>query len=107
MNLETAIKKAQNEGTSPSELSEVRLWLAGEYAFLGGKLGAVLADKPQRWGRLRVEVKSDTYAERLWQCTEQGKEETRLRITLKSIEKLMSAIKTRIEVMQGEARSQF
>jgi hypothetical protein len=93
----------------PPELSEMRAWLAGEYAYINSQLIGVLMKKPEKWKEIRYsgEVKSDTAAERIWQATEDGLQETILRMKLKTIDKLSSAIKSRMEVLMGEARNQF
>ena len=99
--------ESQAEGLSPTQLSEMRLWLAGHYAYLTDKLSQILMQKPAIWNELRKGVKSDTACERIWQQTKDGLLETSLRLKLKSIEKLMSGIKTRIEVMIGESKSLY
>jgi hypothetical protein len=45
--------------------------------------------------------------DKLWDATEPGIEEMRLRMKCKRIEKQMSAIKTMIEIYQGEARNNY
>jgi hypothetical protein len=104
-----AQKLQQNDAIYPPELSEMRSWLAGQYAYLNQQLITVLMKKPEKWKQIRYEgdVKSDTAAERIWQSTENGLQETVLRMQLKSIDKLSSAIKTRLEVLTGEARNQY
>jgi len=93
----------------PPELSQMRAWLAGEYAYVNAKLIDILMRKPDEWKKIRYsgEVKSDTAAERLWQSTQDGQMETAHRMKLKTIDKLSSAIKTRMEVLMGEARNQY
>lgn len=105
--IEKIALELKNIQLSPHELVEKRLWLSGEYAYLSGQLTEILMDKPAIWNELRRGVGSDTAAERVWQATENGLRETKLRLQLKSIEKLMTAIKTKIEIDLGEARNQF
>lgn len=109
MTFSDAIQKAQSETATPGELSEIRLWLAGRYAYQNGQLTQILIRKPELWNKIRYsgEVKSDTAAERFWSATDDGKKETELRHELKSIEKLLSATKTRIEILLGESRLQL
>lgn len=97
------IRREGTEGLTPGELSDIRVWLAGEYAYLGGKLCEILEKKPAIWNELRKDTKSDSQAEKLWEATGRGIEEMRLRIERKDMEKIMSALKTKIEIMQGEA----
>jgi len=108
MTIETIAEDLKNDSQlAPHELARVRGWLAGEYAFLNARLVEVLNQKPSAWNSIRKETKSDTAAERIWQQSDLGKDETIYRLKLKSIEKLSSAIKTKLEVMQGEARNQY
>lgn len=97
-----------SDAINPGDLSEMRLWISGEYAYLNNQLIGILMRKPEKWREIRYngEVKSDTAAERTWQATEDGLNETILRMKLKTIDKLSSAIKTRLEVLLGEARNQ-
>lgn len=102
MDFKEASEKSQNSQTDYHDLAYIRMWLAGHYAYLGGLLGEILTEKPVKWNLLRDNVKSDTAAERKWQATEDGVKEMRLRIEMKSTERLMSAIKTRIEIATNE-----
>lgn len=101
-----AIEKLKDV-SSPGELAELRQWFSGEYAFIAGQLEDILLLKPQKWLETREKVKSDTQAEREWQATVEGKNELIWRLRLKAIEKAMSAIKTRLEIISGESRNQF
>ena len=110
MNLESIIEKLKTlETVYPPELADMRGWLAAEYAYINSQLIGVLMKKPEKWKEIRYsgDVKSDTAAERAWQSTEDGMLETVYRMKLKTIEKLLSAIKSRMEVMMGEAKNQY
>jgi hypothetical protein len=110
MTLESISEQLKNsDAVYPDELSTMRVWLAGEYAYLSNQLIGILMKKPEAWKQIRYngEVKSDTAAERIWQATEDGLQETILRMKLRTIDKLSSAIKTRLEVLSGEARNQY
>lgn len=109
MDLNKAIEISQSEVSQPGELSECRLWLAGQYAYLNNQLIGILKNKPQVWNEIRYsgKVKSDTAAERLWEMSEMGLKEMEINKTLKSIEKISSAIKSRLDTLQGELRNQF
>lgn len=87
----------------------MRLWLSGEYAYTSSKLEKILVDKPARWLTMRSQegINSDKQADRMWDCTRDGMDEIAFRMQLKSMEKLMSTIKTRLEVSLGEARTQW
>src|SRR5690242_17396016 len=110
MSIESIAEKLKNTETIyPPELSEMRSWLAGEYAYINSQLIGILMKKPEKWKEIRYsgDVKSDTAAERIWQATEEGLKETIYRMQLKTIEKLSSAIKSRMEVLMGEAKNQY
>ena len=106
-NLESVTKEIENSELSPKTLADMRLGLAGQYAMIGGKLSNILFEKPKNWTLLRATVKSDSQAERIWQATDIGLEEMKLRLLQKGIEKMMSALKTKLEIMVGESHNQF
>lgn len=87
------------------QLAEERVKLAGEYARLSEELAGILTFKATRWTALRAGCKSDTAAERLWEATEEGMKETRIKLTLKAYEKQMSAQASMLRVMDAEARN--
>lgn len=78
----------------PQEAVEMRTQLAGLYAFYSEQLEDILMKKPSVWNSLRKEHKSDTATERVWEGTADGLNEKGLSLRLKSIEKMMSALKT-------------
>jgi hypothetical protein len=90
---------------TPRELSEELLTLSGEYSNKTDELNELLDLKADNWESLRKLVKSDASCDKKWEALPEGKRERRLRLLLKSYEKRMSAIKTSIQVMEGEARS--
>lgn len=92
---------------TPRQLAEDRMRLAAEYAAASEKLGFILADKPLTWAAIRASMQSDKAADRKWEESEEGRDEIVLRLRLKSIEKQMSAMKTMLEVMEGEARNNY
>jgi len=109
MDLKTIIEKIKEQGViPPGDLAEYRLWLAAEYGYLSEKLSQILKEKPERWLeiRQRSDTSSDKIADRLWETTDSGKEETTLKISLKTIEKLSSAISSRLKMYETEARLQ-
>lgn len=107
MSIEEIARHLQETEIAPRDLVHYRSWLGGQYALQNARLTAILTIKPAIWNELRKSVKSDTATERVWEATGQGIEEMKLRAELKSIEKMMSATKSRIEVLEGEARNQY
>jgi hypothetical protein len=92
---------------TPRELAEERVTLSAEYARASEQLEEILAVKPAAWQTMRATVASDKAADKLWESTEAGIIEMRLRMKLKRDEKQMSAVKTLLDVFMGEARSQI
>lgn len=107
MNLEEIITKLKEGGLSPGDLAELKTRLAAEFAFYAGQLEDILKRKPAQWIKLREFTKSDASADRQYELTEDGKGEIIYRLRLKVVEKLMSAISTRLRVAEGEIRAQF
>jgi hypothetical protein len=64
-----------------------------------------LPEKPAKWLAIRGSKNSDAAAEREWEATELGQRETQLRWELKRIDKLSSAIASKLRVMEIEARN--
>ena len=92
---------------SPPQLAEHLLGLASDYSRLSDELAEVLTAKPMKWIELRAVASSDTQAERAWSATEDGVKEVVLRLKVKALEKVMSAIKTRLRVLEGEANNLY
>lgn len=81
--------------------------LAGEYAFVMGQLEMILQRKPAIWSEMRKNFKSDTACERAWEATADGMNEAGLRLRAKSVEKMMSALKSLLRIAEGEAKNQL
>jgi hypothetical protein len=107
MTITEILKKIQDSSTSPGELSEVLMHLSADYAHKTMELTEVLGEKATAWPRLREDRESDKQADKAWEASIQGRLETSLRLELKSLEKLMSAIKSHLRVKETEARNMF
>lgn len=107
--IESIAEKLRTGRYAPTEYSEMRMTLAGEYAFWAGQYEDILKRKPNVWLAIRrnPECKSDARADREYELTEDGMNEIVIRLKLKTVEKLMSAIKTQLEVMSNEARNNY
>lgn len=92
---------------SPHDLANYKVFLAADYAFLAGELSEILSTKPETWERLREKATSDKQAERAWEKTAEGLREMSIRLKMKAIEKMLSAISTRIQVATEEIRGNF
>lgn len=95
------------ENPAIGRLSEIRVELSGWYATLSQELEDILVFKADRWIDLRKDQSSDKSTDRAWDATEEGKRETRLRIQLKYIEKVMSSISFRLKVKEGESWGRY
>lgn len=93
--------------TTPGRLAELRVYLSAKYAQATNEYEKVLILKPSVWNALRGNFKSDTACERAWEATEDGMLERHWKFQIKKIEKMMSAIKTLIDVKTGEAHNLY
>lgn len=107
MTYQDSIQKLQDEQLTPNELSAIRMFLAAEYGRLSTLLVEILSRKPAVWMRLREASESDKQADRKWDASADGLAEMSYRWTMKAVEKNISAIKTRLEVLAVEARNQY
>ena len=103
------IKEAQDilmtGNCMPHIASEHRNKLAGQYSFLSGILGDILARKPKTWLLLRESCKSDSQADRKYEMTDDGINEIGIRLQIKAVEKMLSSFKTIIyEIKQNLKR---
>lgn len=92
---------------TPNEVAEERVRLAGEYARDTELLTNILTQKAVLWMQLRENYNSDTATDRAWNATPLGLDEMKLKLRMKSSEKMMSALKSQLEVMEGEARNTY
>lgn len=93
----------QNPIASANDLSV----LAGEYSFICGQLEDILTRKASVWNEIRKNVKSDTSADRAYEATADGLNEQGLRLRMKSVEKMMSSLKSQIQIAEGESRNHY
>lgn len=107
MRLPEVLEKVQNPATTPGELSEILMHLSADYAHKTTDFTVVLGRKAQVWQTLRADRESDKQADKAWDASIEGRAEMTLRLELKSLEKLMSAIKAHLRVKETEARNQF
>ena len=107
MTLLEITNKLRSLTLTPGELSDIRLKLSAEYSWIASRLEDIEKVEPKEWLNIRESVKSDKIADYKWKSTAQGQEQTVYKSQLKSIEKMMSSIKTRLEVMSQEARNQY
>lgn len=92
---------------TPSELSEILMRQSAEFGKLSDDLSEILEVKAKAWMAIRANQKSDTSAEREWGASDLGIKEMKLKLSLKALEKKMSAIRAHIRVKESEARNLF
>ena len=91
----------------PGHVADFRVYLAALYSLRAAEMQQILAVKPGIWLDIRGEKNSDKAPDREWQATEKGQRETQLKWELPRIEKLSSALSSKLRVMEGEANNQF
>lgn len=97
-NIKKAQEALQTGFVDPNYAQELRNRLSGEYSFYTTQLTEILSRKPKTWLQLRDASKSDTQADRKYEMTEDGINEIGIRHILKSIEKMLSSLKTVVDV---------
>lgn len=95
------------ENPTPTRLSEILIELSAWNTKLSDQIGLILKDKAERWMAIREQTSSDKQADMKYDATAVGAEEIILRLTLKSLEKMMSAVRMRLRVYEMEIRSQI
>jgi len=92
---------------TPGELSEQLMQQSAEYSKYAEELAEVLRSKSVAWMEVRKRTSSDKQADREWDATVEGMMEMSHRLRLKALEKSMSAIRTRLRILEGEARNMY
>jgi len=91
----------------PGRLAELLVLLSAKYAEASNQLERILLSKPSIWNEMRKDYKSDTATDRAWDATELGLGELKWHMTLKKIEKMMSAMRSMITVRTNEANNMY
>ena len=94
---------------SPHAMAQEVVDLAGQYQKDSEELSQILTVKAYKWALWRSEegCTSDKQADKKWDATAEGVREMQLRLILKASEKKMSALKSMLRILEGEARNQF
>lgn len=108
-NMKEKIKNLMLEAmtASPGRLSEIAIECTAWYAKYAEELEDILIFKTDRWLELRKDQKSDRSTDRMWDATEEGKQEIRLRSVVKTLEKFVSSIKLRLRIKEGESYGKY
>ena len=92
---------------APKNLADKKMKLAIEYEKLGNRLIEVKTQKAYKVMEYIALGDNNARAESRWDNTELGIEEMTLKIKMKGIEKLISAVSTELDVMNREAQNYY
>ena len=101
------IREIDQNNPNPQLVQEWRNWLSAEYAITSSRLQPILVSKAECWQRIREKTKTDKQADLEYDKSEIGKKEKLLKARLKIIEKLLSALRTQLEVWNVESFNQY
>lgn len=88
-------------------MAELKAELSSQYSYKTGLLEDILLKKPEIWLRIREDHKSDKATDRYWEGTQMGLREMKIKLDLKRIEKMISALSSRLRVAEREANTQW
>ena len=89
----------------PGQLADYRVYLAALFSLRAAEMQTILSIKPNAWLAIRDHKSSDKAADRGVARDPNGARETQLKWELKRIDKLSSAIASKLRVMEQEARN--
>ena len=84
------------------ESANLRIILAGIYAGYTFQLEEVLVNKSEVWEEIRKTTTSDKHADIKWEVTKEGKNEIRLTLRIRAVEKMLSCLRSIIDVETGK-----
>jgi hypothetical protein len=94
---------------NPSKLDEINIELAGWYAFYSAQLIPLKLEEASFWEKFKdikaEKPKSDTYVRALWRISKSGHQMIEIEETLKTIDKLMSTLRSSIHRSTVELRN--
>jgi hypothetical protein len=92
---------------TPHEAADKKVEMASLYSTLSEQLERILETKPKEWIALRSNAKSAKEADRLWEGSEMGISEMKLKMKMDRVEKEISALNSFIRVSENEARQLY
>lgn len=92
---------------TPAQLSDRLLELAEESSRFSAELLDILMPKPDAWMSLRQSHQSDKATDTAWEMTDMGRREMWLKMRIKSNDRLSSAIKTKLRILENEAHNVY
>lgn len=103
----TQIQREMQKQQTPRQLAENRATLASFYGYLTHQLANLEAARNSWWSIHREAYKSDTACDRAWSGTDMGELAMRIRYELKALDKMISSLRTLLDVTQSELRNQI
>jgi len=76
--------------------------LSSEWGFYAGQYEEILIKKPDIWLKMREGTKSDASAQKNWEGSEMGIDETVIKLRMKRLEKHISSLRQLIETARRE-----
>jgi hypothetical protein len=107
LSIEQIEKDMAGDSLIPGRVADYRVYLAAIYSLRASEMQNILGQKPRLWLAIREQKKSDTAADREWEATDLGQLEMHIKWELKRLDKLSSALASKLRVMEGEARNQY
>lgn len=102
-----AIRDTLQTEMTPAQMADARMRLTGFYSTLTSAFNKAEEMNTRKWIEVRPEYNSDTRATKAVEITDLGILAKKLKNELRAIEKMISSLKQRIEIAQGEARNQY
>ena len=89
---------------TPTEASDRKVKLTGLYERASELLEVLMIRRLRSWPELREKHKSNADAVRAWDCSEDGIEALKLKMSMDRITKAISACSSLLQVKNNEAR---
>ena len=102
-----AIRDSLQTEMTPAQMADARMKLTGFYSTLTTVYNKANELATRMWVDIRGNYNSDARANKAVEVTELGILEKKLKNELRAIEKMISSLKQRIEISQGEARNNY
>lgn len=109
MEIKEIAQKIQTELSTltPREVDDYRTILSGWYYQGSEELALLEVNRPEKWYAIKMDVKTNHEADLMYDCTPDGKRRIELKYKLRAIEKLIGALKDRLQRLNSEARYQY
>jgi hypothetical protein len=107
---ERAVKEFQGEtvtGLTPQRVDNYLSMISGYSAMLEERLGELEVKKASDYLTFRENYKSNVDATMAWDATAEGLEMIKLKRTLKSTDKIISACKNRLKRLENESYNRY